>query len=196
MTMANTAVWCMWKLREWIPRVPTSRKKTFFSFLFLELYEVMDAYCGNYFTVHVSQIIMLHALNLYGAACQLYLTKTCWGGNHLWNIGQHFYAGNAIYYMLRVPMNRLNKYIRQFWIPLYHEQNVYYCNIFWSVPSFFSSCLVLPWPLQQLWVLHRRGPSRLRTAESVKYTRVFKGLIGESNEKYFNNFYVNYLLTW
>ena len=33
-------------------------------------------YCGNPFTIHVSQIIMLYTLNLCGAVCQLYLKKT------------------------------------------------------------------------------------------------------------------------
>ena len=43
------------------------------------LYEVMNVnsvYCGNHFTIYVTQIIMLHTLNLHSAVCQLYLSKT------------------------------------------------------------------------------------------------------------------------
>ena len=33
-------------------------------------------YCGNHFMLYKSQIIMLYTLNLYSAACQLYLNET------------------------------------------------------------------------------------------------------------------------
>ena len=36
---------------------------------------------GNHFMMYVSQFIMLFTLNLYSAVCQLYLNKTCWGGD-------------------------------------------------------------------------------------------------------------------
>lgn len=32
--------------------------------------------CDSYFTIQVNQTIMLHALNLYSDACQLFLNKT------------------------------------------------------------------------------------------------------------------------
>ena len=38
--------------------------------------DVNLTYCGNYFTIYVSQIIMLYSLNLYSAVCQLYPSKT------------------------------------------------------------------------------------------------------------------------
>ena len=36
----------------------------------------MFIYCGNHFIIYVSQVIMLHTLNLHSAICQLYLNKT------------------------------------------------------------------------------------------------------------------------
>ena len=38
--------------------------------------DVHQTYCRNNFMMYVSQIIMLHNLNLYSAVCQLYLNKT------------------------------------------------------------------------------------------------------------------------
>lgn len=32
-------------------------------------------YCGNHFTIYVSQIIMLYALDLHSDICQLFLNK-------------------------------------------------------------------------------------------------------------------------
>lgn len=61
-------------------------------------------------------------------------------------------------------------------------------------PSFFPSCLALPWPLQWVWSIGRWA-YRLRNAKSVKHTQPIKGLILESTEKYFSNFYINYFLT-
>lgn len=46
--------------------------------IFLYLFEMMDVdqtYCGNHFTINVSQIIMLSTLNLYSAVYQLYPKK-------------------------------------------------------------------------------------------------------------------------
>ena len=37
---------------------------------------VHETYWDNHFVMRVSQIIMLHTLNLYSAICQLYLNKT------------------------------------------------------------------------------------------------------------------------
>ena len=34
------------------------------------------AYCGNHFTIYVSQIIMLCTLKLHNTVCQWYLNKT------------------------------------------------------------------------------------------------------------------------
>ena len=45
----------------------------------LYLYEMIDVHwtsCGDHFMMYLSQIIMLYTLNLYGAACKLYLIKT------------------------------------------------------------------------------------------------------------------------
>lgn len=44
--------------------------------LLCEVMDVNKIYCGNHFAIYVSQIMMLHALNLYSAICQLYLNKT------------------------------------------------------------------------------------------------------------------------
>ena len=41
-----------------------------------ESMHVNYTYCGNHFITYVSQIIMLHTLSLYSAACQLCLNKT------------------------------------------------------------------------------------------------------------------------
>ena len=39
---------------------------------------VHSTYCGHYFMMYISQIIMLYTLNSYSAMCQLYLEK--WEG--------------------------------------------------------------------------------------------------------------------
>ena len=56
-------------------------KENFFSFFlfFYCIYEKMDVgqtCCGDHFTIHVNQTIMLYILNLYSDVCQLYLNKT------------------------------------------------------------------------------------------------------------------------
>ena len=81
----------MWELRQWIPRVPTSRKKIF-SFLFLYLYEMMDvswAYCGNYFTIHLSQHYATH-LKTSVVLCVIISQSNWRKRNHWLNLGQHF----------------------------------------------------------------------------------------------------------
>ena len=53
-------------------------KENFFSSI-LYLYEMMDihqTYCDDHFMMFVSHIFMLYTLNLYSAACHLYLNKT------------------------------------------------------------------------------------------------------------------------
>lgn len=44
--------------------------------------DVSWTYCGNPFTINVTQTIMLFALNLHSEDCQLFLNKTggCGGG--------------------------------------------------------------------------------------------------------------------
>ena len=37
---------------------------------------VHQTYCDNYFMMYESSMIMLYTLNLYSAACQLYVSKT------------------------------------------------------------------------------------------------------------------------
>ena len=48
----------------------------FLSFIVSEMMNVIKIYCGNHFTMYVSQTIMLYTLNLYSVVCQLYLNKT------------------------------------------------------------------------------------------------------------------------
>ena len=36
---------------------------------------MMDVNCSNHFTIYPSQTILLHTLNVYGGASQLYLNK-------------------------------------------------------------------------------------------------------------------------
>ena len=61
------------------PESSSEEKKIYGFTLSLYLSEMMDVhqtYCRNNFMMYVSQIIMLHNLNLYSAVCQLYLNKT------------------------------------------------------------------------------------------------------------------------
>ena len=51
----------------------------FSSFFLLSLHDKMDvsqAYCGNPFTIHVTQTIMLYVLNLHSGVSQLFPNKT------------------------------------------------------------------------------------------------------------------------
>ena len=57
------------------PKSYHTRKKNFFCFYF-SISSVFTQVIVIYFMRYVSQIIMLHTLNLYSAACQLYLIKT------------------------------------------------------------------------------------------------------------------------
>lgn len=34
-----------------------------------------QTFCGDHFTIYLSQIIILYTLNLHSAACQLYINK-------------------------------------------------------------------------------------------------------------------------
>ena len=55
------------------------KEKVFSISLIVYLCEMMDVhyiYCGNYFMMYVSQIIMWHTLNLYSVVCQLFLNET------------------------------------------------------------------------------------------------------------------------
>lgn len=36
---------------------------------------INQTYCDNHFTIYVSEIIIHYTLNLYKAACQIYLNK-------------------------------------------------------------------------------------------------------------------------
>ena len=55
-------------------------KEKFISFSFLlYLYEIMDVhktYCDDHFMMYISQIMVLHSLNLYSNVHQLYINKT------------------------------------------------------------------------------------------------------------------------
>ena len=55
-------------------------KENIFSIsLILYVYEMRDVHCicyDNHFMMYVSQIIMLYAVNLYSAVCQLYFNTT------------------------------------------------------------------------------------------------------------------------
>lgn len=83
-TTANTSVGKL--LREQTITVVITRKKLFsfilFSFILFLLFilhekkkDVSCTYCGNHFTTHVSQTIVLDPLNLYSGPYQLFLNK-------------------------------------------------------------------------------------------------------------------------
>lgn len=59
------------------PKSSYHKEKICFSFSFFPtIYVMIDVnkiYWGNHFMIYVSQIIMLHTLNLYNGVCQLYL---------------------------------------------------------------------------------------------------------------------------
>ena len=84
MTVVNTAVIDIRKLLRLNPEFSLQGEKffsffPFFLFFSLYLYEKMGVtrtYSGDHFTIYVNQPIMLYFLNLYGAACQLFLNKT------------------------------------------------------------------------------------------------------------------------
>ena len=64
------------KSKSW---VLITRKKIFSIFFNIPLYEMMDVhwiYGHHFMMMYVSQVSTLYILNLYGAACQLYLNKT------------------------------------------------------------------------------------------------------------------------
>ena len=64
----------MWKLSK--SKVFLYKEKFFFLLYLYEMMNVHWIYCGNYFLMYVSQMIMLFTLTLYSAICQLYLNKT------------------------------------------------------------------------------------------------------------------------
>lgn len=61
------------------PKSSHHKEECYFPSFLSYLYEAMDVsptHCGHHFMIHVNQIIMLYALDVYNEVCQLFLSNT------------------------------------------------------------------------------------------------------------------------
>lgn len=75
----NSQHCCMGELRgakRVNPRSAYQKEKKNFPLETIRVMDVNQTYCGNHFTIYLSQIILMYTLNLYSVVCQLYLNKT------------------------------------------------------------------------------------------------------------------------
>lgn len=77
MTIINTAVWSIWKLRV-NTKSSHHKKKNIFSLFFPHMQRrlMLTKLIGVIISQYVSKVIMLYTVNLYRVASQLYLNKT------------------------------------------------------------------------------------------------------------------------
>lgn len=125
----SSALWQILKLsREEILKTFITGK-TFFWYQYEN-----HTYCGNHFTMNVSQVIMLDTLNLHNASCQLYLIKTERGGG-----SKVFKLPIILFYVLLVSREYFHNLEIQLLLSIFllTSDNQLHLSIFWGcLPQF------------------------------------------------------------